>query len=291
MFQIENLHDLEQSKNKQTFTVMHCLFVLISLLIIFGCAIVVWSNNSIRFNILVISNDFDENVQINNDDLHENKCLSSEYKKKGNRMLSYGPGDYILTSKDYYCKDYLLIELWAGGASGGMDYCCKRGGGSGAYIKANIKTHQQNIIMHVGQGGIVTDYIVSREWKCNTIFGSGQDSWILCGKLNLTVGGGITGCNISSNVMGMGGSVSIKNTNDIIAISGNNGTYSQKMSDMPIFCSGSGGSAPFGGTGGTLTCGINPNCDNGKLPGGGGNSGCVGTSLHKGGDGMINIYF
>lgn len=236
------------------------------------------------------NNIYDERSRVdseatNNDSLEVNgsRCANT-MRKRGSHMLSYGPGDYRLTPYDYYCVNYLIVEMWGGGGCGGGN----GGGGGGAYVKANIIPYLQDIIIHVGHGGMGT-ITFDGTFTCHSLFCNttlNHDSWISVGNLNLTAGGGFNGCyNNQSARVSRGGIVSVKNTDNVIAIPGNDARTAN------------GGSSPFGGNGGIGAYNYG-GYEDGHLPGGGGSYyyGCdtpmVTTfNLTKGGNGMINVYF
>lgn len=220
-----------------------------------------------------------QNAQKINDDLVSNNIeCSSTFGMRGNHLLSYGPGDYKLSPRDYYCVENLIVEMWGAGGCGGSGI----NGGDGAYVKTAIRTRMQNIIIHVGYGG--TGHMFYNRTGmygygyCNTTTESDQNSWILIDQksptddvLKLIAGGGSTGCSINtSSIAGKGGNVTVKNLHNVIAISGNDGRYYSN----------------------------NPKNIGSKLPGIGGltyyydgpNMSWY-VPLLKGNDGMINIYF
>ena len=65
---------------------------------------------------------------------------------------------YLLTKEDYLYNKHIIVEMWSAGG-GGSDYNPDKpcysytGGGSGAYVKAFIKTKQMNFNIIVGNGG------------------------------------------------------------------------------------------------------------------------------------------
>jgi len=169
-------------------------------------------------------------------------------------MLVYDqPGNFILTPEDYQYADSFIVEMWSGGASsdeylvdcssiqGGI------GGGSGAYLKAFINTHQMNFNMSVGAG---VAYCQS-----NIPYGSdGINTHIINDKINFTLSGGYTN--------GTGGKVISKVNHDIsnqiyAYYNGQIGlTSSINSQTIGASCNyegskyGNGGSTPFGGIGG-----------------------------------------
>lgn len=224
--------------------------------------------------------------------------IDNEFKcwnfKKGFHILTYTPGYYVLTPKDYYCAENFAVEMWAGGGSGSCSSgrypdCVTRGGGGGAYISFNIKTYMKNIIINVGKGGIGNIISIS-----NCIGKSGENSWFNSYNLNFTVEGGTTGCLNTTN-KGKGGYVFTHTEQNIIAINGTNGTDSLCTygSTIYMYCSGSGGSSGLYNNGGRTICSYyGYGVDDGKIPGGGGNSHTCNPylNLSKGGDGLIKIY-
>lgn len=251
------------------------------------------------------------NDQVNNIKIGNNN--DNNNNNKGLHMLTFKPGEYTLSPQDYGFVDYLVAEIWGAGGSGGtpfadgIDNNGSTGGGSGAYIKATIKTNQKNIHLNVGSGGSGTVFInLTRETmppdQCNAT--SGQKSMIITDDITLIAEGGKTGC-VSDIQGGKAGKafiafINIKNpvdTNNIILINGNDG-----LMYYDVIANGPGGDAPGGGKGGSSR--FNPSfCnskDNGKIPGGGGNAFIIQcgsfnepryVDLSSGGDGMINIYF
>ncbi len=224
-----------------------------------------------------------------------NNIMSTE-TKNGVQLLTYrSAGDYVVTPADYHFSDNLIIEAWSAGGSGGVNvfetYTQFCGGGSGGYVKINIKTYQQNFIVRVGHGGegLLEYNGTPASIKCNGT--SGQLTQFISNKFNLTISGGSSGCFPTGN--GTGGSVTISNnqTSGLI-VPGNSGTL-LKTGGWGVAISG--GSAPFGGEGGSNDL-FDWMSHSGEFPGGGGNSfwpqGTVSKyNLSKGGDGLLNIYF
>lgn len=173
------------------------------------------------------------------------------------------PGKYLLTKNDYKYAKNLIVEIWSGGGSGHFDLNGGCGGGSGAYIKASVPTMHNKKLMSfdivVGDGGFNMS--------------GGNSSFSSRNKINLIVTGGLN-CAINRQITETGGKVhSTVGVGDYIAISGQKGdcvpyVYRQIMR---------GGNAPFGGSGGTTSNGIQP---------GGGGFGSLDTSGVKGGNGF-----
>jgi hypothetical protein len=172
-------------------------------------------------------------------------------------MLTYDtPQSFVLTPSMYQYADSFIIEMWGGGGAGGCQCWCHGtiGGGSGSYIKALIHTYQNNFNVTVGYGGNRTRY--------DTDGGNGGYTQISNTNIDLIAEGGYNN--------GTAGKVlsSIINNDDIIymRLPGQHGfhqlSYNYGHSSYAPGCNG--GSAPYGGTGGSF--GSNA----ATFPGGGG---------------------
>jgi len=114
-------------------------------------------------------------------------------------MLSYGPGSYVLTPVDYGYSTNIVVEMWAGGASGNK--CNGNGGASGSYIRFGIDTyengpHPNEFKLIVGSGGVAVDdlcYATRYDWSSfkNITGGNGTSSMFLGEVTRIEAGPGI----------------------------------------------------------------------------------------------------
>jgi len=182
-YDFEKLNDSSFHINKSKYYI----YTFFALVVIFECFCLLVLINGHHFN---DSFTVQDSIQTSADKYDINKICPS--RKKGSYILSYGPGDYILRPQDYYCVDYLILEIWGGSCSGDENIASLCETGSAAHIKGNIKPRLQNIIIHVGTGGTTAvNWTYFSNWRyaglyCNTIFN--QTYWIsISNDLNSTV--------------------------------------------------------------------------------------------------------
>ena len=179
------------------------------------------------------------------------------------------PGNFILTPEMYYYADNFIIEMWGGGAAGGCS-CCEdpyhstHGGGSGSYIKAYINTYQNNFNITIGHGGFFNASCYNHNGDKSYLFAlNGGNTSIINQNINLMTGGGYINTYFSGS-NDLGGkifSLILHNSNDIIYMN------NQGYSGCNFYTTG--GSAPYGGSGGgNIVNGVN--IWNGLFPGAGG---------------------
>jgi hypothetical protein len=216
------------------------------------------------------------------------KSSNTKLEISGLFMKTFTVGNHILTNKDYLFAENIIVEIWGAGGSGyiGSSYSTRAGGGSGSYIKALIKTNQQNFSIHVGKGSSINDENCSYD-RGNSLKAScvnGDKSFINSNTIYLSAGGG-GGAN-TLGYPGLGGQIlTVSGVEDVLAINGRNGNDYKSNYYIDI----RGGDAPNGGIGGYCTNVLYHNF-NGTYPGGGG--GClqhVGSGY--GADGMIIVYY
>lgn len=212
------------------------------------------------------------------------------------------PGHYKLDGSIYGTAKNIVVEMWGAGGSGNCVYDSPsyggNGGGSGAYIHANLPTFINDTYIEydifVGKGGTfsISDYkcYYQTENGDTIIYNNEHSIILLAGKGSHGFNAGIIidgGCNITG--IGIGGRYLISD-NILIhnAIVGNNGTSCTIIMEVAsISVNGNGGNAPFGGNGGYGGIGApSPQImESGFFPGGGG------SGSRFGADGMVRIMF
>jgi hypothetical protein len=204
-------------------------------------------------------------------------------------MKVFSIGKYTLHPTDYGFKQNIVVEIWsAGGSSSGayQEFGCS---GSGAYIKANVKTKWETFKITVGKA-------VNNSLTCK-----GEDSSFTNMRINLTVSGGEGQCSTCiktgrNATCGLGGKItSTSGTEDVIFSSGNGAKVfcNPGSTCSGIFCMG--GNAPNGGSGGMYSIFNVDFKPNGTSPGGGGGQGYQGDEYNSpfgfGGDGAVIVYW
>lgn len=228
------------------------------------------------------------------------------------KIYDYSKSPYLLTKEDYLYNKYIIVEMWSAGG-GGSDYnpdnlsYSYTGGGSGAYVKAFIKTKLSNFNIIVGNGGqkgqayytYVNDKInfiesISGYSGNYTSFSSSN------GEINIIVMGGESG-----NIGGNGGYLSsITGIDKYNTIPGKSSNFCNQQNKY-ISC---GGNAPLGGNGSTNYNWVNLHDIyylyfgyDGKIPGGGGVGYYIPSSSYNylnhtsmagnGANGLVIVYF
>lgn len=257
-------------------------------------------------------------------------CTSQNINNFDKRILSFNVGNFTLTPKDYKFTNQIVVEMWGAGGAGNLYN--GHGGSSGGYIKIIMNTMMKTFYLTVGKGGsgstnnagTVRSYdfpqsggdTMFRACDNSTSYVARGGKWIMTDDYSP-----LFRPYVFSNVIN-----TTRYINIIYNISGSNETLyginnDAQLNDCPTFNENFdyhcyfGGSAPFGGIGGTPSYYTCSSCgcgfgkfggSDGQLPGGGGggsgynyeninpaSSPYLPEFLSKatsGGDGMINIY-